>query len=200
MGDTPASVRWEGSGVPTVPVLRRFTVDEYHRMGEAGILHEDERVELLEGEIMQMAPIGSRHADCVDYFAEWLITRLAGRAVVRIQNPVRLSAGSEPEPDLALVRPRPGRYAAAHPAPEDVFLIVEVADTTLRYDREVKLPLYAGAGIPEVWIVDLEGQRVLVYRKPNTSGYEDAATVERGGTLSPLAFPELALRVDHLLG
>ncbi|HET8644748.1 MAG TPA: Uma2 family endonuclease, partial [Vicinamibacteria bacterium] len=112
---------------------RRFTVDEYHRMAKAGILHEDDRVELIEGEIIQMAAIGSRHAARVNYVAEQFVTALTGRAIVSIQNPVRLGRRTEPEPDLALLRPRPDRYDARLPGPEDVLLIVEVSDTTLTY-------------------------------------------------------------------
>ena len=202
MGDTTAAARRDDDLTSVVPARRRFTVDEYYRMARAGILHEDDRVELLEGEIVQMAPIGSRHQAWVDYLAEWFITRLVGRAIVRIQGPIRLSSGSEPEPDIALVSPRPDRYTRSHPGPADVFLIVEVADTSLAYDRDVKLPRYAAAGIAEVWIVDLEAEneRVLGYRSPHAGRYQHAATVERGSTLSPQAFPDLILPVGELVG
>ena len=181
------------------PVRRRFTADEYHRMAEAGILHEDDRLELIDGEILRMAAIGSRHFACVNGFTAWFATRLAGRAIVSVQNPVRLSTGSEPEPDIALLRPRADRYAAGLPGPDAVFLLVEVADTTLRYDRETKLPLYAEAGIPEVWIVDLHRERVLIYRGPRDGDYQHVTTVTRGGSLSPQAFPDVAVPVDEIL-
>ena len=189
----------EGDSTEHVPTRRRFTVDEYHRMAEAGILHEDDRVELIEGEIVYMAAIGSRHFACVNNFTGRFATRLAGRAIVSVQNPVRLSSGSEPEPDLALLHPRPDNYAAALPGPDEVYLLVEVADTTLRYDRETKLPLYAESGIPEVWIVDLQRERVLVYRRPRAGDYQQITTVERGGSLSPEAFPDLSLPVADIL-
>ena len=177
---------------------RRFTVDEYHRMAKAGILHEDDRVELIEGEIIQMAAIGSRHAARVNYVAEQFITALTGRAIVSIQNPVRLGRRTEPEPDLALLRPRPDRYDARLPSPDDVLLIVEVADVTLRHDRDVKVPLYAAAGIPEVWIWDLPRHRILVYRQLVGGRYTDAAVVPQG-TLAPEAFPELHIRLDEIM-
>ena len=178
---------------------RRFTVDEYHRMAEAGILHEDEPVELIEGELIQMAAVGSRHMACVNDVTRLLIIGLGDRAIVSIQNPVRLSSGSEPEPDVAILRPRPDRYRTALPRPEDVLLVIEVSDTTLRYDRDVKLPLYAAAGIPEAWIVDLEGCRILVYRAPAGAAYDDTTTIEQG-TVSPAAFPEIVISVEELLG
>jgi Uma2 family endonuclease len=183
---------------PSVP-RRHFTVDEYYCMAKAGVLREDERVELLDGEIIEMSPIGGRHAGCVDDLGEWFIVRLVGRARVRVQNPVRLSSGSEPEPDIALVRPRPDRYRRGHPGPGDVLLIIEVADTTLDYDRDTKLPFYAAAGIPEVWIWDLNGERVLVYREPHEGQYRRASVIKRG-VLSPMAFPDPELLVDDFLG
>jgi len=189
----------DGSGTGISPQRRRFTVDEYYRMAAAGILQADERVELPDGEI-QLAPIGGRHAACVNFLAEWFIRRLADRVWVSIHNPIRLSSGSEPEPEIALLRPRPDRYARGHPGPDAVLLLIEVADTSLRHDRQTKLPLYASAGIPEVWIVDLERERVLVYRTPHAGSYQHVATVARDGVLSPEAFPDLALRVDELLG
>ena len=200
MGESTAAAHSDGRATDSLPTRRRFTVDEYYRMAQAGILHEDDRVELLEGEIVQMAPIGSGHAGRVLRLATWFSARLAGRALVNVQNPVRLSSGSEPEPDIALLRPRPDFYTTAHPRPEDVLLIVEVAETSLTYDRDVKVPLYAAAGIPEVWIVALAAERVLVYRSPHAGRYQHAVTVERGSTLAPAAFPDLALPVGELLG
>jgi Uma2 family endonuclease len=184
---------------PSVP-RRHFTVDEYYCMAKAGVLREDERVELLDGEILEMSPIGSRHAACVRGLTERFVLQLAGRAIVSTQNPVRLSSGSEPEPDLALLRPRADGYAKSHPGPEDVLLIIEVSDTTLHYDRDTKLPFYAAAGIPEVWLWDLNGARVLVYREPRDGQYRRTSVIERGGVLSPEAFPDLELLVDDILG
>jgi len=184
---------------PDVP-RRRFTVDEYYQMAVAGILREDDPVELLDGEIIEISPIGDRHFGCVLRGNTIFNARLAGRALVSIQSPVRLSSGSEPEPDIVLLQPRPDFFRSGKPGPADVLLLIEVADTTFSYDRDVKLRFYAESGIPEVWIVDLNGARVLVYRGPTGLTYEQVQAVERGGTLSPLAFPDIVLPVADLLG
>jgi Uma2 family endonuclease len=137
---------------------RRFTVHDYHRMAEAGILHEDDRVELIEGEVVEMTPIGGRHASCVAELT-WLLSRQIGDELrLCVQNPVRLGEHGEPQPDLAVIRARD--YKGSLPGPEDVMLLIEVADTSLSYDREVKLPLYARAGIAEAWLVDLSEEVV----------------------------------------
>lgn len=184
-----------------VQVLRRsFTVEEYHRMAEAGILGEDDRVELLEGEIVEMAPIGSGHAACVDRLTHLLVRQFAEKAIIRVQNPVRLGERSEPQPDLALLRPRPDFYAKAHPGPEDILLLVEVAETSVGVDREVKLPLFARAGVPEVWLVDLPGERIEVYRKPTPQGYQEVRQVRRGECVASQAFPDIALAGGEILG
>jgi Uma2 family endonuclease len=185
----------------SVQVLkRRFTVDEYYRMAEANILSEDDRVELLEGEIMQMTPIGSRHAACVDRLNMLLGSRCGQQAIVRVQNPIRLDEHSEPQPDVALLRFRPDFYAQAHPRPEEVLLLVEVAETSTEFDRQVKVPLYAQAGISEVWLVDLAGECLTVYVKPSARVYEQVQRFERGETISPQALPELKLDVTKILG
>ncbi len=135
---------------------RRFTVHDYHRMGEAGILHEDDRVELIEGELVEMAAIGTRHLTCVNGLTRMLVRGVGDEAIVSVQNPVRLDEHSEPQPDLTVLRMRD--YRESLPVPEDVLLLIEVSDTTLAYDRGVKLPLYARSGIREVWIVDLRAR------------------------------------------
>jgi Uma2 family endonuclease len=178
----------------------RFTVDEYHRMGQAGVFREDDRVELIRGHIVEMTPIGPEHAGCVDYLAHALDRGLASRAIVRVQNPVVLDRHVELQPDLALLRPRPGFYRNAHPGPADTLLIVEVADTSLQYDREEKLALYAEAGIPEVWLVDLPGKVIETYREPRGGGYRVARTARRGESVAPRAFPDLSLTVEDVLG
>jgi Uma2 family endonuclease len=180
------------------PRRRRFTVDEYHRMAKAGILHEDDRIELIEGELIEMAAIGSRHMACVIELNRRFVLGLVDRAVVSVQNPVRLSSHSEPEPDVVLLRPRADRYRDALPGPEDVLLLIEVSDTTLAYDRGIKLALYAAAGIPEVWIWDLKRRRVLVHRDPAGRSYRTVEIVERG-EIAPAAFPELLIPVTEIL-
>jgi Uma2 family endonuclease len=183
------------------PRRRRFNVDEYYRMAEAGILGPDERVELLGGEIYEMAPMGSRHAGRVRFLDHWFDRRLGGRGVVSAQCPLRLSDGSEPEPDLALLRIRPDDpdYDRSHPLPGDVLLVVEIADTSLSYDRDRKLPRYAEAGIPEVWIVDLTRRRLLAWREPSARRYQASFELAGVDTVAPLAFPDLRLTVGELL-
>ncbi|MFB6264695.1 MAG: Uma2 family endonuclease [Bradymonadaceae bacterium] len=146
---------------------RRFTVEEYHRMAQAGVLGEDDRVELLDGEIVEMTPIGSAHASKVTRLTRMFVQQLDGRGVVWSQNPVRLDARNEPEPDLAILEPCEDDYADALPEPEDVLLIVEVAESSPEADREVKVPLYAQAGIPAVWIVNLDDEVVEVFEEPD---------------------------------
>ena len=177
---------------------RRFTVHEYHRMAEAGILHEDDRVELIEGDIVEMTPIGSRHAMCVIRLTRLLVPLLEEEAFVSPQNPVRLSERLEPQPDLAVLRVRD--YTGSLPGPEDVLFLVEVSDATLSYDRKVKLPLYARAGIPEVWIVNLENEAVERHTEPTEDGYRLARRTRRGERLEPVALPALLVPVDAVLG
>ncbi|MCI0396492.1 MAG: Uma2 family endonuclease [Chloroflexi bacterium] len=178
---------------------RLFTTAEYDQMIAAGILTEDDRVELIQGEIIVMSPLGSRHAACVSRL-NWLFSRGLGEAaIVRVQDPIHLDERSEPEPDVALVQPRPDFYAQAHPEPEDVLLIVEVADTSLAYDRQVKIPLYARAGVGEVWLVNLNDHTMTVYRRPTLAGYSETTRFRPGQSLSPQAFPGLALDVTAIV-
>ena len=180
---------------------RKFTVHEYELMVRAGILREDDRVELVEGEVVQMSPISSRHAGAVNRMTAALARlQVEGRAVVSVQNPVRLGEFGQPQPDVALLRPRADFYSTAHPGPEDVLLVVEVAEASAEYDRQVKVPLYGRWGIPEVWVVDLEGDRVEVYREPTGEGYGRQRFLSRGEVLRPLAAPDLELPVDQVLG
>lgn len=176
----------------------RLTVDEYHRLGEAGVLDDDDRVELLEGQLVDMSPIGPRHALAVDALNELLLIAVAGRAGVRVQNPIELDGSTEPQPDLALVR-RPWRgYPARHPQPEDIFLLVEVADTSLEIDRGAKLELYARADIPEFWLVDLATNGVFVYRNPTGGQYSSVTKVEPSGTLNIKELPGVAIPATRL--
>ena len=179
---------------------RRFTVQEYNQMAEAGILSEDDRLELIEGEIVEMSPIGKRHAACVDRLNRLFSLRLQQRVIVRVQNPIHLSDRSQPQPDVTLLQPRSDFYAEGHPQPEDILLLVEVADTSVDYDREVKVPLYAQAGIYEIWLVDLVGEYVEVYREPAPNGYGEVQQRRRGEYISVQAFPDLDLSVNEVLG
>jgi Uma2 family endonuclease len=183
----------------TVIGTRRFSVEEYHRMAEVGILKPDDRVELLDGDIIPMAPMSSRHAAAISKIAEWLQRAFAGRAMVRVQSPIRLDGFSEPEPDIALVRVDTSHYAEAHPRPADVLLLIEVAQSSLAYDRDVKIPQYARAGIAETWLVNLELQQVELFRVPGPLGYAETTVNRRGATAAPKAFPQASVNVDDLL-
>ena len=186
--------------LPTAPARHRFTIDDLERMVRAGILREDARVELIEGELYDMNPIGWAHQACVDWLTASFVRQLGDRAIVRAQGPIRLGDRSLPQPDLTLLRPRADYYRLEGPAASDVLLLVEVSDTTLAYDRDVKVPLYAQAGIPEVWVVDLAGGQMLVFREPDAGRYRMSAVVRPGEPVSPLAFPDLVVDVAALLG
>ena len=176
---------------------RRFTVDEYHRMAEVGIFQPGERVELIEGEIVQMSPIGPRHAGCVINATRLFITRLGDRAVVSPQNPLVIQPRSEPQPDLLLLRPRAVSYSREYATPADVLLAVEVADATVRFDRLVKARLYARASIPEFWLFLTADASVEVYRAPGADGYASVTAHGSGQILSPLAFPAVGFAVTE---
>ncbi len=183
-----------------MPARRRFTIDEYDRMGEAGILNEDEHAELINGEIVLMAALGSKHTGCVNWLNDAFRAQLGGRVIVSVQNPVRLPPDGEPEPDVMLLRHRPDFYRSAHPLPDDVYLIIEVADTSLPYDRTTKQQLYAAAGIRDFWIVDLANELLLVHRVPQDGCYTEVRRLKRGDTVSPEEFPDLSLTVAEILG
>ena len=182
-----------------IQLLRhRFSVEEYHRMGQAGIFSEDARVELIEGEILEMTPIGSRHAAQVARLTDVLTFLLQRHAIVWVQNPVQLGSTIEPQPDLCVLRRRPDFYANAHPGPDDILLVIEVADTSLEFDRTVKIPLYARTGIHEAWLVDTSGS-IEVHRGPTQEGYRDMQRAAHGQRLTVEAFPDLSFPVDELL-
>jgi len=184
----------------TDPAPRRFTVDEYYWMAELGIFGPEERVELVEGEIIEMPPIGSGHASRVDRLTSQFVPRFGGRAMVRVQSPIRLTALLEPQPDLTLLKRRPDFYANAHPTAADILLVAEVADTSTRYDRIVKGELYAQHGIPEYWLINFPKAQIEVYRNPSCDGYRDVRIVGHGDTLAPLAFPDAVSTVEELIG
>jgi Uma2 family endonuclease len=180
--------------------LHRFTVDDYHRMAEAGILHEDSRVELIRGRIVDMAAIGSAHMTAVNRLTRSLVLAVGDRGVVSVQNPVRLDRTSEPEPDVAVLRPGADDPGAPIPSSSDVLLLIEVADSTLRDDRDEKGPLYAESGIAEYWIVNLVDQMFEVYRRPEAGRYKEVRRVGPGDELDMVMLPGVRLAVSALLG
>ncbi len=186
------------SAVLATPQRHAVSTTEYLRMGEVGVFAADARLELIEGEIVEMPPIGSRHAGGVNIL-NGLFVRLVGtRAIVAVQNPLILGDRSVPQPDLVLLKPRADSYASAHPTPADVLLVVEIADTTLAFDLGTKIPLYARHGVPEAWVVDL-GERVIrAFRDPSTNGYRTSFTVSVGGNVSPSALPDVSIAVALL--
>lgn len=177
----------------------RFTVDQYRRMGDAGIIDPDCRVELVNGEIFEMSPIDPWHAGVVNRLNR-RFAAVGDRAVVHVQNPTELDPHSEPQPDVMLLKPRADFYGTAHPRPEDALLLIEGANTSLRHDRRRKLPLYARAGVPEVWIISRPADAIEVFREPSKQGYREHRTFRRGEHLAPAAFPDLELSVDDILG
>jgi Uma2 family endonuclease len=178
---------------------RRFTVEEFHRIGEAGIFTEDDRVELIDGEIIQMTPIGDRHVLCVLALGEQLTLHLGSRVLLSQQNPLRLLARNEPQPDVVAFVPPAKRYFGGRPQVNDVLLLVEVADTSYAYDRNIKAVRYAQAGVSEMWIVDLIRDAIDVLRQPGPQGYRSVARVERGGTVTLGAFPDVTITVNDII-
>lgn len=189
-----------GTLMESWPRRHRITADEYHRMAEVGLLAPDARVELIEGEIIEMTPIGREHMSVVDQLTELFVRAVGESAIVRVQGSVRLGSMSEPEPDLVLLRRRADFYRNQFASAPDVLLIVEVSDTTLRYDRDIKVPLYARHGVPEAWIVDLPNERLLVYGEPNDGTYQRQNVVERPALVSVAALPGLEVDLSAIFG
>ena len=186
--------------VTAPPVERyRWTIDLYHQMIETGILGEDERVELIKGELTTMSPIGAEHSGTLKKLTEMLFDQLRKRAVISIQDPLQVDDYSEPQPDLALLAPRRDFYKRALPRPADVLLVIEVADSSLAYDRAVKMALYAGAGIAEAWIINLIDRWIEVYRDPSPVGYTTTLKILPGRSIAPQAFTDVIVAVDLLL-
>ena len=184
-----------------VQILRwQFTVADFARMVEAGILAEDDRVELIDGEVRAMSPIGPRHVAIVNRLNALLSRQIADRAIVSVQNPIQLTDYTEPQPDIAVLRPREDFYAQALPLPEDVLLVVEVAETSLEYDRDEKIPRYAQTSIPEVWLIEVEPATVTQYTQPDGTRYRRAQTLARGQPLSAYILGPLHLAIDDIFG
>ncbi|MDF2387729.1 Uma2 family endonuclease [Nostoc ellipsosporum NOK] len=179
---------------------RKFTVEQYHKMVESGILAEDDRVELIRGEIIEMSPIGTKHAACVNRLVNLLVQLLGKHVIVAAQNPIALNNTSEPQPDVALLKARDDFYATAHPQPQDIFLLIEVADSTIMYDREEKIPLYAEANIIEVWLVDINEEIVEVYQQPTAAGDQHMQKFASGQSLLIPGFPDVSITVNEIFG
>jgi Uma2 family endonuclease len=177
---------------------RLFTTKEFRDMAEAGVFREDDRLELIDGEIVEMSPIGNRHSTCVRYLIE-AFQQIGKRAHVDVQNPLILSEGSEFYPDVVLLKRRDDRYRASTPRASDTILVVEVSDTTLEYDRTIKRPRYAAAGVPELWIVDLEGSRVWVHRKRLEGDYGEVFEARTGDVLKVPGMPDVEISVAELV-
>jgi Uma2 family endonuclease len=176
----------------------RFSVNDYHRMGEAGILNEDSRAELIEGDIIKMAPIGSSHSGTINKL-DRILNRQAGNLVVSVQNPVRLDRHNEPEPDVALLVEKADSFSSAHPGPADVLLLIEVSDTSADYDRNVKVPLYARSRISEVWLIDLKAKLVELYREPSGEAYQRLLQPAPDEVISPEAAPQIKVNLADIL-
>ena len=181
----------------TATKTRLWTVEEYHRMIDAGILTTEDKVELLEGRIVQMSPQRPPHAGTTQRTDGYLQNLLRGRAQIRVQLPITLST-SEPEPDIAVVRISPDAYGNHHPGPNEIFLLIEVAYTTLDSDRSEKAPIYARANIPDYWILDVSNRLVYIFRNPSASGYEFETILNQDATLAPLAFPDIEIPFSEL--
>ena len=185
----------------TVTITRwQFSVSDYARMRETGILSEDDRVELIDGEVRQMSPIGPRHVAIVNRLTARITPQTTSSAIMSVQNPIQLTDFSEPQPDIALLHIRPDFYAAALPRPDDVLLLIEVSDTSIEYDRIEKLPRYAAAGISEVWIIDLDQNAVEQYTSPRQNHYSTKMTYQDGDRLTSVQLPSLTIAVSDILG
>lgn len=177
----------------------RISVDDYYRMGEVGILRKDNRLELIKGDIIDMAPIGSAHAGTVKRLAKLLMDAVGNSSIVSVQDPVRLDAYSEPQPDIALLRLREDYYREAHPRSGDLLLIVEVTETSLSYDQGIKVPLYAQHGIPEVWVFDVGSNHLHICRQPEQDSYQVVETLSQAKIICPMQLPKVAVNLAGLL-
>ncbi|NER00803.1 MAG: Uma2 family endonuclease [Cyanothece sp. SIO2G6] len=178
------------------PSQRRWSLDDYHQMIAAGILSRNERVELIHGYILEMVPQEPPHSSATSSFGNEFVLTFAGKAWIRQQLPLMIAPDSEPEPDIAVVRIDPRRYRDRHPTPDDVYFLIEVADSTLKYDSDRKAQLYAQAQIPEYWIIDVKQRQVLIMRNPQHNGYRERQVVALTDAISPIAFPEILIQLS----
>lgn len=188
------------SAITTALRHRKFSVEEYHHFIEQGVFKPEERIELWEGEFVEMSPIGKRHASTVDFLVEWLIEISQRRYIVRSQSPIVLSDFSEPQPDVCLLERSEDFYRQKSAAAKDVLIAIEVADSTVKYDRDVKFPRYAANGIKEAWLIDLENDRVEIHSEPTEFGYSLIKILHRGQTAESTIFPEIKIAVEEILG
>jgi Uma2 family endonuclease len=179
---------------------KKFTIEEFQQMAETGILKDDDRVELLKGEIIEMGKIGRRHAAYVDRLNDLFRDKLGKKIILRVQSPIELYPDSQPQPDVSLLQRREDYYENGHPQPEDIFLLVEVADTSIETDREVKIPLYSQHGIIEVWLIDINSKIIEVYQNPTPEGYKNKFILLSEKIISPLAFPDIKITTQEILG
>ena len=183
----------------TVQLLtHKFTTEQYHLMHETGVFQEGDRIELINGEITEMSPIGRKHAACINRLVTLFTKKIGNRVIVSVQNPIRLADNSEPQPDLAILKPRDDFYEDSLPTPLDILLIIEVADSTIAYDREVKMPLYSVAAIPEMWLFDLNRKIIEGYSQPSALGYKQMQRYEQNDEFSMLAFPDVTFAWNEL--
>jgi Uma2 family endonuclease len=181
--------------VPEI-LLKRWTVTDYHRMIASGVLTPDDRVELLDGQVIEMVPQDPFHASIIDEGSDYLKVLFAGRAKVRAQLPIVLSGYSEPEPSIAVVRIDENRYRDRHPNPTDIFLLVEIADASLKYNRTYKAKLYAQADVPEYWIIDVHHYQIIVFRHPKDGTYQAEEVLTDTDPVTPIAFPDISIKLD----
>jgi Uma2 family endonuclease len=179
---------------------RKFTVEDYHNFIDSGVFKPEERLELWEGEFIEMSPIGKRHAGCIDAISEMLRDYLQKQAIIRTQNPIVLSDFSEPQPDVTLLKRRDDFYRTVNATAKDVLLTMEVSDTTAKFDRDIKFPRYAENGIQEAWLIDLENDRVEIHTQPTAKGYKLVKILHRGDIAESMVLPEIKLAVDDILG
>lgn len=183
------------SVLTAMPPRRKFTVTEYHFFIEQGIFNPEERLELIEGQFIEMSPIGKLHAGSVDFIADFLRKIIGDNAIVRVQNPIVLDDFSEPQPDVCLLKRRADFYRGIDAAAKDALLVMEIADTTVRYDREIKFPRYAANGIGEAWLIDLENERVEIHSEPTAMGYSLVKILHRGQTAQSSVLPQIKIPV-----
>ncbi|AFZ47419.1 protein of unknown function DUF820 [Cyanobacterium stanieri PCC 7202] len=178
---------------------KKFDLEEYHQIVASGVLRENYSIELINGEIFEMSPVGFRHAACVNKLNQLLNLQLGNKVIISVQNPIKLNNNSEPQPDLVLLKPRDDFYATQHPTPADIFLLIEVADSSIDYDRTFKIPIYAENKIQEVWLIDLNQNLLEVYQNPQTNYYQNITKLSSKDSLT-LTQPEaLTISLDQVL-